>query len=870
MVDRLNKNPEISDLVPLTYSMLINNIDILKERKVKSEYSFLNLEKLVENFGLDKSFISKSYYQSSPEFAYNDPPKGPIDKNFECMFCRQVGPDYHLKTCTRPFESSLYLTSEGAKVFKDHEEGTPYSLIVVKRGQKKVVSKSIKSDKFSDSVEITYTDINERNTIIRISKNGVINVISAGFGNKQLPNQIIDKINNSGALNLNEYSKVYPNNKSFQIDPKITYKYMLFSQFNLYPKESQDEYYINLNALNLNLWGAGSIFRKTTKSKENLFVLPDSDIYYIINKYQLNLGDKQSRSNKQTNPMIVFNMIPSNNNYIKFNVIIYKRGSVQLRMSYIDSKEHSTIDLTLELLEECYTFLEKMLSQIIINSSNTNMPIIASQIQPSKKGVLNMVDGKQPKVCADRKGLRPVPYSFYGVCPSNDMYIRPQGKARGDGTFEPCCYRLKGKNAQDSEDRYKNILLNGYPDDRAAFFNEVIPDPDNKSAVFIPGTKIIESRRFTGLKNMDTSQLLGCIEDLGYIRKKTTFDEYSPFKDRVLSDYSKLVGYSRLPNQGSVAMTLTTAKKLTQNGYILTPINDESLNVILYFNEYGESFFINLNKDVSESGLPVLDELKNTIIEGYLYPYPEEFIFYPIDILYLYGKNITVFPFLNKKNNKEARYNALVYAVSKMVNQGSLQIEIDSRFDLDVVRGSKNYLTNTDSFGEISGLLFIPINVGYTPKNINKDLLLWSDTRKESNLYLVLNVYYRSGNKWEVKIDSKNIPLNLLPQESGTIELPVKFVNKNNIKDNDFVLFGIRFNVKGTIDTKRPLLAIQKIEEHVNDYSDVINILQSIQTPIPRSTFTNLEVIGGNLGFTLGDKFYYLNSIGNPLSVISI
>jgi hypothetical protein len=183
------------------------------------------------------------------------------------------------------------------------------------------------------------------------------------------------------------------------------------------------------------------------------------------------------------------------------------------------------------------------------------------------------------------------------------------------------------------------------------------------------------------------------------------------------------------------------------------------------------------------------------------------------------------FPFLNKKNNKEARYNALVYAVSKMVNQGSLQIEIDSRFDLDVVRGSKNYLTNTDSFGEISGLLFIPINVGYTPKNINKDLLLWSDTRKESNLYLVLNVYYRSGNKWEVKIDSKNIPLNLLPQESGTIELPVKFVNKNNVKDNDFVLFGIRFNVNGNIDSKRPLLPIQKIDEKVNDYSDVINIL---------------------------------------------
>ena len=46
MVERLNKNPELSELIPLTYSMLINNIDISKQKKVKSEYSFLNLEKL--------------------------------------------------------------------------------------------------------------------------------------------------------------------------------------------------------------------------------------------------------------------------------------------------------------------------------------------------------------------------------------------------------------------------------------------------------------------------------------------------------------------------------------------------------------------------------------------------------------------------------------------------------------------------------------------------------------------------------------------------------------------------------------------------------------------------------------------------------
>ena len=143
-LDKLNKVPQISELVPLTYSMLVNNIDIHKQKKVKSEYSFLNLEKLAIEFPLDiklnqnvpnytpPAFISKSYYQSNPEFAYNYPPKGPIEKHFECMFCNQVGPDYHLETCPRPFTSSLYLTAEGTKHYTDYEEGTSYSNVTRK------------------------------------------------------------------------------------------------------------------------------------------------------------------------------------------------------------------------------------------------------------------------------------------------------------------------------------------------------------------------------------------------------------------------------------------------------------------------------------------------------------------------------------------------------------------------------------------------------------------------------------------------------------------------------------------------------------------------------------------------------------------
>ena len=115
------------DYIPKKYFSL--NFIFTKQKNVKSEYSFLNLEKLVYEFPLNGSFISKSYYQSDPEFSYNEPPKGPIENHFECIYCRQSGPESHLKNCKRPLNSSLYLFED----YKDYPEGTPYSIVITKR-----------------------------------------------------------------------------------------------------------------------------------------------------------------------------------------------------------------------------------------------------------------------------------------------------------------------------------------------------------------------------------------------------------------------------------------------------------------------------------------------------------------------------------------------------------------------------------------------------------------------------------------------------------------------------------------------------------------------------------------------------------------
>ena len=818
-MSQLNKKPEISDLVPLTYSVLVNNIDLAKQKNVKSEYSFLNLEKLVYEFPLNNSFISKSYYQSDPEFSYNEPPKGPIENHFECIYCRQSGPDNHLKNCRRPLNSSLYLFED----FKGYQEGTPYNIVINKRGQKKVVSKSMKSDKFLDSVEIIYSDVNKRETVVRIAKNGSINIISAGFGNKKLVDEVINKINQTSALNLQEYRKVYPTANKLEIDPRITYTYLMFAQFNLYPKELQEKYYINLGML-------GNELKKYIIKVNNQQVLTFGNKEYLIDKYEINTGDVLSRSNKLTNPLINFNLI---NGYLKFNIVIYKRGAVQIRLSYNQKYERSPENkLVLNDLQLVYQFLDSLFTELLSNSR-----VIVSEEPKLKRGIDNMVDGKQPQMCHDRQGLRPVPYSFHGICPDPGMYVRPEGKKRADGRYEPCCYKLKD-NGKDSITRYKEILKHGYPDKGASKYDENIPNPDNKSAVFIPGTKVIESRRFSGLDSLGKNELLNCISESGYIKPTDVFDTntFLELKNKVLNEYSYLTSTKNLVFQHPVTLTPNTFSLFTKDLYMVTPINNETIKVLLFFNSTGVSHFINENYDVSQTGLPDINKLKETLIEGYLYPYKDELVFYPYDILYLLGNQVNK-PFYSG-NSRETRFYKLMHSI-EIINSVESELIIETpRFDLDIIGGSKNFLTNKD-LGDISSLLFIPINEEYLFGKVNRKLLIWNNTTKESNNLLTLNVYSRSGNKWEVKIDSKSIPSELLPQESGTIEIPVVFSNKYKLKDGDLVLFKINKLVNNTINTKKPLTPLDKSEEQLTDYFTVINILESIQTPISKGILSN-------------------------------
>ena len=102
------------------------------------------------------------------------------------------------------------------------------------------------------------------------------------------------------------------------------------------------------------------------------------------------------------------------------------------------------------------------------------------------------------------------------------------------------------------------------------------------------------------------------------------------------------------------------------------------------------------------------------------------------------------------------------------------------------------------------------------------------------------NVKNVNKNRWEITINEKSIPQKLLPQNKNSVELPIAFT-KSKISDGDVILFNINLNTNGTININKPLVPVEKIPEHINDYPDVINILESINNPVTTDQLSQLS-----------------------------
>jgi hypothetical protein len=70
--------------------------------------------------------------------------------------------------------------------------------------------------------------------------------------------------------------------------------------------------------------------------------------------------------------------------------------------------------------------------------------------------------------------------------------------------------------------------------------------------------------------------------------------------------------------------------------------------------------------------------------------------------------------------------------------------------------------------------------------------------------------------------------------------------------------------VNTLINTKKPLTPVEKITENITDYFSVINILQSIQTPISKINITTFKI--NNVTYTHSLDQYGKIELNKPLS----
>jgi hypothetical protein len=442
-----------------------------------------DLTKVSEKFQLINGFVSKDYYTS--DSGYTEPPVGPIPTHFRCLYCKKSGNENHDVHCKRPLASSLILM-EKTNEYPSAEIGENYISVVVKRGQKKAASKSARSELFYNSLEVYYEYPDGRTTLVRLPSNGNITVHFAAYNDNDIADTFLATLNKSLHTNY-----VYD----------LKQKYLLTSQFNLYPEEQKEQYYVNLNLIDI------TITRYSRIKRGDEYFLTDGENFYEIKDYNYNSGENYSKLGQLTNPYIQFNLLSE---YAKINVMVYNRGAVQLKASNISDDG----SLEFSYLKDAYEFLKKIF----------NIPdlLIQTDVKEKLSKIPNMVR-TQPEKCHDRDGknpgegsYRPVPYSFYGVCPTEGYYVPPRGTLRKDNLYEPCCRKLKKTN-KDSEERYRNILIYGYPDELAKKYGESIPRLGD-SAVYIPGTKTVEPRAFAGLISYSKKELIDLIEEYGYMR----------------------------------------------------------------------------------------------------------------------------------------------------------------------------------------------------------------------------------------------------------------------------------------------------------------------------------------------------------------
>jgi hypothetical protein len=484
---------------------------------------------------------------------YNRPPIGPIEDKLYCQYCGRVGPQDHDETCEFPDKDSLYLTIGAFKTYillngdykGDYSEIKdkilsktltqedlneilliPDEIIVTsgqfdidsndstltnisffgiykKRGPRKLASKT-SITQFLNNLMISYENYG-RKTSVRISKNGLINLINVPENEAHLREMIdtlIHRINNSGAVNIDEFQRITGTDLSeYQLIENKSYIHSTSGQFNI--REVTSGTQINFQELNDLISpydSSGNIISgyyttiETTGTGHEMINFRGVKII----EWEYSLG-RMTRNQVMSKEYIKFTSIPAPG--VKLTGIVNKGGSIMMVLSFCTSTQ-----LRKGFCGTTTSTIKPYMFDMVVNNfdnlfrDESSLLLKKTLLTPDKtKTTFNTVSGYAPKgsICRrtrsrdyGKEGMRPEPYSWKGRCPDpNYQYMNPEGVLwEDDGRWYPCCET----KTKDSVEMMKKYLLTGFPRNKAQGENfNIIDGLDLGSGIIIPGSNVI-------------------------------------------------------------------------------------------------------------------------------------------------------------------------------------------------------------------------------------------------------------------------------------------------------------------------------------------------------------------------------------------
>jgi len=534
----------------------INGINVFINRFDTSE-EIVDIDKLKSDFALDED--EEGFYRlslSQKKFLgnetindnYNRPPVGPIQKGLYCSVCDAVGSDDHLEDCDAPLKESLMLTIKGLKDYilvpsyngdygyiKDKfndgtltqeylndvllldDEISPSEILIEenenilteisfdsegvfkKRGPKKLAAKT-STTQFLNNVIISYQK-SDNKTSIRISKNGLINLINVPEDKDEyddMVSELIERLKDSDVINTDVLEEI-TGSAEYKLFPEYSYVHSMSGQFTLNNFNEKQVDFENLDNLISPFDSSGEIISSSITQIEDTIsgkkVINFDGIRIIDWEYSLG---RMTRTGVMSKEYIRFVNTPAPG--LKMTCIINKYGTITMTLSKCSAKniqqglcKEGDTDIKSELFRNVVTSFNELFRNQEDILTNKALDKISKDIKAyntvSGNAVLSSVcRNTQTRVDDDgntwKEGKRPDPYSWSGTCPDpNYQYLSPEGVQGPDGLWYPCCKAKSEKSIQ----LMRDYLIKGFPRNKAeAEKYNIINGEDIGSGILIP------------------------------------------------------------------------------------------------------------------------------------------------------------------------------------------------------------------------------------------------------------------------------------------------------------------------------------------------------------------------------------------------